>query len=303
MQENGRRLLAVLAHPDDESFGPGGTLALYARRGVEVHLVCATGGEEGDVPPEMLREYADVSALRKAELRCAASCLGLAGVHFLGYRDSGMAGSPHNDDPGALAAAPVEEVAQKVTEYIRALRPQVVITFDPIGGYRHPDHIAIHKATVEAFRAANDAKHYPDDLAPFQPQKLYYHTFPRRFLGLLVKLMPLIGQNPHKWGRNHDIDLTRLASDHYPIHARIDYREVEELKRKASACHASQDGPPTTGLLRYVFRLVDGQETFMRAYPPAPPGLKEKDLFSGVAGDSQGVPDNTSSEQSPPATG
>jgi LmbE family N-acetylglucosaminyl deacetylase len=290
VQQGRRRLLAVLAHPDDESFGPGGTLALYAKHGVEVHLICATGGEEGDVPPEMLQEFGEVSALRKAELRCAASCLGLAGVHFLGYRDSGMAGSPHNEDPGALAAAPVDEVAEKVTQHIRALKPQVVITFDPIGGYRHPDHIAIHQATVRAFNAAGDPSKYPGELAPFQPEKLYYHTFSRRFLSVLVKLMPLIGKDPHKWGRNNDIDLTKLATDHFPIHARIDYSEVDELKRRASACHASQAGPPTSGLLRYVFRLVDGQENFMRAYPPAPPGLQERDLFAGVDASQQPTP-------------
>lgn len=295
MQQERRRLLAVLAHPDDESFGPGGTLALYAKRGVEVHLICATGGEEGDVPPEMLQEFGEVAALRKAELRCAASCLGLAGVHFLGYRDSGMAGSPHNQDPGALAAAPVDEVAEKVTQYIRALKPQVVITFDPIGGYRHPDHIAIHRATVKAFYAAGDPGKYPGELGPFQPEKLYYHTFSRRFLSVLVKLMPLIGKDPHKWGRNDDIDLTKLATNHFPIHARIDYSEVEELKRRASACHASQAGPPSSGLLRYVFRLVDGREDFMRAYPPARPGLREKDLFAGVDEDRLVIPAAASS--------
>jgi LmbE family N-acetylglucosaminyl deacetylase len=299
VHENGRRLLAVLAHPDDESFGPGGTLALYAKRGAEVHLICATAGEEGDVPPEMLHAFEDVPTLRKAELSCAASCLGLAGVHFLGYRDSGMAGSPHNHDPGTLAAAPLDEVAKKVTHHIRALKPQVVITFDPIGGYRHPDHIAIHKATVEAFRAAGDASRYPSDLEPFQPEKLYFHTFSRRFLAVLVRLMPLLGQDPHRWGRNHDIDLTRLASDHFPIHARIDYSEVEHLKRRASACHASQAGPPTAGLLRYVFRLADGQETFMRAYPPATPGLSEADLFSGIQPDSRGAPTTTTSQHPP----
>jgi N-acetyl-1-D-myo-inositol-2-amino-2-deoxy-alpha-D-glucopyranoside deacetylase len=89
-------LLAVLAHPDDESFGMGGTLALYAARGVEVHLVCATRGEVGEVAPELLNRFESIAELRESELRCAAGNLGLAGVHFLGYRDSGMSGSPDN---------------------------------------------------------------------------------------------------------------------------------------------------------------------------------------------------------------
>ena len=150
MEDNGitnqhkRTILSVLAHPDDESFGMGGTLALYAKRGVDVHLVCATRGEVGEVSPEILEGFDSVSALRVNELRCAAGILGLKGVHFLDYRDSGMPGSEDNHHPLAMAAAPLDEVAAKVTHYIRKLRPQVVLTFDPIGGYRHPDHIAIH---------------------------------------------------------------------------------------------------------------------------------------------------------------
>ena len=92
-------MLAVLAHPDDESFGMGGTLALYARRGVAVHLVCATRGEAGEVDEQLLSGKRSIAELRENELRCAAQKLGLAGVHFLGYRDSGMAGSGWRERP------------------------------------------------------------------------------------------------------------------------------------------------------------------------------------------------------------
>jgi N-acetyl-1-D-myo-inositol-2-amino-2-deoxy-alpha-D-glucopyranoside deacetylase len=102
-------LLAVLAHPDDESFGMGGTLALYAARGVEVHLVCATRGEVGEVSPELMKGFSSIAERREAELRCAAGVLGLAGVHFLDYRDSGMPGSEDNTHPQALAAQPLED--------------------------------------------------------------------------------------------------------------------------------------------------------------------------------------------------
>src|SRR3989304_5201223 len=88
-----KKILAALAHPDDESFGMGGTLALYAQRGVDVHLVCATRGEAGTVEAEHLEGYASIAERRVAELRCAALRLGLSGVHFLDYRDSGMPGS------------------------------------------------------------------------------------------------------------------------------------------------------------------------------------------------------------------
>ncbi len=115
----GRRLLAVFAHPDDETFGAGGTLALYARRGVEVHLVCATRGEVGEAPPD-LKGFPTVGAMRESELRCAAEILGLKGVYFLGYRDSGMPGSPDNTHPQAFAAAPLEETARATARFIRA---------------------------------------------------------------------------------------------------------------------------------------------------------------------------------------
>src|SRR3990172_10969806 len=106
-----KTLLAVLAHPDDESFGLGGTLALYAQKGYDVYLVCATRGEVGMVDEEHLRGYASTAELREAELRCAAQHLGLKGVYFLGYRDSGMPGTEENQHPDAQVNHPVEEVA------------------------------------------------------------------------------------------------------------------------------------------------------------------------------------------------
>ena len=97
-----RTLLAVFAHPDDESFGPGGTLARYAAQGVHVWLVCATGGEAGEIAPTLMAEHRRPEQVRAAELCCAAQILGLQGVEWLGYRDSGMAGSPDNQHPRAL---------------------------------------------------------------------------------------------------------------------------------------------------------------------------------------------------------
>jgi LmbE family N-acetylglucosaminyl deacetylase len=280
-----RVLLAVLAHPDDESFGMGGTLAHYARQGVAVHLVCATRGEVGEVEPHHIQGYASIGDLREDELRCAARKLGLAGVHFLGYRDSGMEGSEDNRHPEALAAAPVDEVAARVTACIRQLRPQVVVTFDPIGGYRHPDHIAIHRATVKAFHAAGNPAAYPGAEPPYQPEKLYFHTFPRGVLRWAVRLMPLFGQNPRRFGLNGDIDLLSLASENFPVHARVSYREVLKAREEAAACHASQGRiSPVSGPLSLFFRFSTPKDNFMRAFPPAGPGLRERDLFEGVAG-------------------
>ncbi|HEY47768.1 MAG TPA: GlcNAc-PI de-N-acetylase [Anaerolineae bacterium] len=278
-----RRLLAVLAHPDDESFGPGGTLALYASRGVDVHLICATSGEAGEVRPELLQNYDHVQQLRLDELRCATAILGLKDLHLLGFRDSGMPGSPDNLHPEALAAAPIHEVAARITTLIRQIRPQVILTFDPQGGYHHPDHVAVHRTTVEAFYAAGDPNRYPNGLPPFRPQKLYYHVLSHRFLRFVVRMLPIFGIDPRRWGRNADIDLIEITSRSFPIHARIDIRSVAEIKSKAAACHKSQSGPPTSGFLSWLTRLTAGSETYMRAYPSASKGLLERDLFEGIA--------------------
>jgi len=277
-------LLAVLAHPDDESFGMGGTLALYAQRGAAVHLVCATRGEAGEVDADYLQGYSSIAERREDELRCAARNLGLAGVDFLDYRDSGMPGSPDNQHPQALAAQPVDEVAACIASHIRRLRPQVVVTFDPIGGYKHPDHIAIHHATVKAFHLAGEAN-FHDGQTPYQPQKLYFHLFPKGWLRLAVFVLPLLGKNPQRFGRNQDIDLTALVREgNFPTHARINYRPVMANKDSAAACHLSQlDGAGLRrGVLRWFQDLFGNYDLFMRDFPPPTPGLHERDLFDGV---------------------
>jgi LmbE family N-acetylglucosaminyl deacetylase len=279
-----KKLLAIFAHPDDETFGPGGTLALYARREVEVHLICATRGEAGKIPAELTQSYETVAQLREAELRCAAAELGLAEIHFLGYRDSGMAGTPENDHPNALDSAPLEEVTAKITNLIRRIRPQVVITHDPQGGYLHPDHIAMHKAAVAAFLAASDPTRFPTDLPAFSPKKLYFTLIPMKFLRLAVRLMPILGVSPKHFGRNHDIDLSKLVKAEYPVHARINIRSVADIKNRASECHASQldrsfqDG----GVMGWILHQLTFKETFMRAQPPATNRLRENDLFAEI---------------------
>ena len=275
-------LLAVLAHPDDESFGMGGTLALYAARGVDVHLVCATRGEVGEVTPELMKGFESIAKLRESELRCAAGVLGLTGVHFLGYRDSGMPGSTDNTHPQALAAQRLDEVAAKVVHFIRELKPQVVLTFDPIGGYRHPDHIAIQQATVRAFEQAGNPDFAADGLPAYAPERLYFHKMPNSLLKFAVKVLPIFGKDPHKFGSNADIDLVPIAEVDFPTHARIDIRSVLRKKEKAGACHVSQGGGRMGGgIISLLMHLFSGTESFMRASPPVAEGEKiTKDLFA-----------------------
>jgi len=281
---NGRVMLAVLAHPDDESFGMGGTLALYAQRGVAVHLVCATRGEAGEMDASYLQGYASIAERREEELRCAAQNLGLAGVDFLDYRDSGMSGSEDNQHPQALAAQPVEQVAARVAHHIRRLRPQVVLTFDPIGGYKHPDHIAAHDATVLAFHLAG-SQDFQDVLPPYQSQKLYFHLFPKGWLRFAVMILPLLGKDPRRFGRNQDIDLLSLVEQgNFPVHARINFRGAAQQKDLAAACHSSQlsGAGLRRGPLRWFQDLFGNYDLYMRAYPPPEPGLRERDLFADV---------------------
>jgi LmbE family N-acetylglucosaminyl deacetylase len=287
MDKNSDRktILVVLAHPDDETFGMGGTLAMYAHQGVAVHLICATHGEVGEVDAHFLEGFDSIADRRESELRCAGGLLGLETINFLRYRDSGMPGSPDNQHPEALINAPLDQVAGEIIQYMQKFRPQVVLTFDPIGGYRHPDHIAIHNATVKAFQDTREEKANPSELSPYAPQKLYFHVIQHNLIRLAVKLMPLVGRDPRKMGRNQDIDLVSLTEVDFPINAWIDYRPVAKIRDEAAACHASQGGggallPGFLNLLRRsIFPIRDG---FMRAFPPAVDGVIEKDLFEGV---------------------
>lgn len=275
-------LVAVLAHPDDETFGTGGTLALYARRGVKVHLVCATRGEVGEVDPEFMQGFKSIAERRENELRCAAGLLGLSSVTFLDYRDSGMPGTEDNHHPQALAAQPVDRVAREIFKHIQRLKPQVLITFDPIGGYRHPDHIAIHRATVRAFEMFNESSTSGINGA-YRPQKLYFNTFPRGFLKIGVRLIKFFGGDPTKFGRNKDIDLLAIADVDFPVNARINYRAVADIRDQASACHASQGGQSMNrGPLAWFRKLFSTNETYMKAFPPPEKGVVEKDLFAGL---------------------
>lgn len=281
-----RKLVYFGAHPDDESFGMGATLAQYAARGVQVYYVCSTGGELGTVDPKYLEGYNSIAELRVDELTKASKILGLTDFYYLGYRDSGMQGAPDNKHPEAMAAAPVDEIAGRVVKYLRQIKPDVVITHDEGGGYGHPDHLATHYGVVKAFHAAGDPEQYPDAGQPFQPAKLYFLLHPRRLMRVLIKLMPLCGQDPHHFGRNKDVDLTEITNISYPIHAvvKLDKKYVE-IRNQAVACHASQSDGRTRPFLFQVIdlfsRLQGPREYFMKAYPP-PGRRKEKNLFEGL---------------------
>jgi LmbE family N-acetylglucosaminyl deacetylase len=275
-------LLAVFAHPDDESFGVGGTLAKYAANGTRVVLVCATRGEVGEISDASLATPESLAHVREDELRCAANTLGITDLLFLDYRDSGMDGTPENLNPHAFIQAPPHEVVEKLVRVIRELQPQVVITFDPGGGYGHPDHIAISRYTTQACSQASSSTDFPEAGPPWQPMRLFYNTIPasffvemrRKMQALKMDTSQLDGFNPQ-----HN------SFDDDQIKARIDVTQFVEAKWNALQCHQTQFGPDN--LLRLLpevdLRQMISFEYFALANPIPENGSQEMDdLFSGM---------------------
>ena len=260
-----------MAHPDDETFGMGGTLAYYTSMGVDVHLICATKGEEGDIPNELITKNITIGEIREAELKSAAEILGLKSVHFLGYRDSGMSGSDSNKDPRALVSQPIENVAERITRKIQEIKPQLIITFDPIGGYKHPDHIMIHKATSKAFFGFLEKISKKRSSGQYLPEKLYYHVVSKRLMKVFVKLLKLTGKDPSAFGKNQDIDINSFANAEFPVHVQIRTGKFKKQRNKAAACYLSQGAGKFGGRITSIFiDFINNKESFMQAYPPLP---------------------------------
>lgn len=282
------RMLMAFAHPDDESFGMGGAIAYYARQGVQIALICSTNGDVGTVDPERLEGYRSIGELRLDELRCAAETLGITEVITFGYRDSGMMGTPENNHPDCLWQADQNVVVGRIVREIRRFRPQVVVTFDPYGGYGHPDHMYMNRATTRAFHAAGDPAQYPEQLAeglqPYQPAKLYYTTIPRRWLQLTIWLTRLQGQDPRRLGKNKDLDMVAALEHHLPAHTRIRVGEYQTAWDAAAGCHASQQNPRQRfSFLGSLRRAISRDQEFTRAWPEMN-GREpiERDLFAGI---------------------
>jgi LmbE family N-acetylglucosaminyl deacetylase len=277
------------AHPDDETFGLGGTLARYSLAGVKVYYACATRGEAGTVDSLFMADRGSIAEVRTCEMESAAQKLGLSGVIYLGYRDSGMPGSPDNGNPEALINAPVEQVTGRMVKIIRELKPGVVITHDAGGGYGHPDHIAVHNAAVKAFYAAGDDSQYPEAGPAFKPQKLYYIVHPRGSMKLAIHLMPLFGQDPKHFGRNKDIDFTKIIGVDFPVNTVIRLsKKAVKMRDDASSCHASQLGGRRSRsfifrILGFIESLRGPRDHFIRAYPP-PSAKREFDLYEDISG-------------------
>jgi N-acetyl-1-D-myo-inositol-2-amino-2-deoxy-alpha-D-glucopyranoside deacetylase len=280
-------LMAVFAHPDDESFGIGGTLARYgADPNVRVVLVCATRGEAGEISDPSLATPEHLGEVRERELRCACEALGVDALYFLGYRDSGMAGTPENRDPRALAMADAGEVVGKIVAHIRRERPDVVVTFDENGGYGHPDHIAIHYHTVAAFAAAPDPAYYPEQieggLEPHQAQKLYFTAIPRRFFRQVAAKMEAMGlEIPARYRERLEKGIG-LPDD--ACTTDIDVQDFWNVKQAAFQCHATQLNPDSVFAMLppEIMRELQAWECFQLAETLVGEDGVTHDLLAGL---------------------
>lgn len=278
-------LLACFAHPDDEGLVTG-CFARYLAEGARVALICATRGEVGEIAPGVNATKETLGQWREQELRTAMSHVGLNEIYFLGYRDSGMEGTDDNRDPRNFMNAPDAVVIGQVVKIIRQTRPQVLVTFDPKGGYGHPDHIKIHRATMAAFEQAGDPECYPeqlrDGLQPHTPLKVYWTAFSREFFTEMARYLKEAGIDLAQFGTfNPEARGTPEAE----ITTRIDVSPYLELKEKAWASHASQQNPnsPFAKAPRELWQKFRQMENFVLAKSRVPKsdGV-EDDLFAGI---------------------
>ena len=277
-------LMAVHAHPDDESIGTGGVLARYAAEGVRTIVVCGTRGETGDIlNPEFVSPTPGlrIADIRMLELEKALKALQVESVYFLGYRDSGMAGTPENMDPRAFAQADVLEATTRLVEIIRKVQPHVIVTYNEQGFYGHPDHIMASRVTSGAFHATGDPEFAcRKGLRRWQPAKLYYTATPVARLRKMHHLMQESGEAPR-------FDPEVLGTPEEKITATIDVREFLSAKLEALYCHQSQISPNS------FFRRVPkewrdeafGYEHFTCVHGCAPSDRKETDLFENLNGE------------------
>jgi mycothiol S-conjugate amidase len=286
MSDKRRCLLAIHAHPDDESSKGAGTMALYAEQGVRVALVCATDGAEGEIlNPRMDKPgiIDRMKELREAELKTACDLLGVEHIYMLGYRDSGMPKSEANAHPDAYWNVDPEEGIGRLVEIIRSEKPEVVLAYDESRGYEHPDHIRVHEWGTAAYHAAGDPAQYPDRGDAWQPQKLYYFaTFTRaRFKKLNDAAVAEGIESPYVgWLENWD----EMGFAEPRIDASVDVAEFIELRSKALLAHATQIAPDS-----FWFAIPD--EMQKRVYPwedytlvhsHVPTETPETDLFAGI---------------------
>jgi mycothiol S-conjugate amidase len=282
------RLMAVHAHPDDESSKGAATTARYAAEGHQVLVVSLTGGERGDIlnPAMDLPEvHGRIAEIRRDEMARAAEILGVR-HSWLGYEDSGLPeGDPLPPLPeGCFALVPLEESTERLVRLVRQFRPHVMTTYDENGGYPHPDHIRGHQVSVAAYEAAADHRRFPDAGEPWSVSKLYYnHGFLRERMLLLQEEFDKHGQKGpfdkwlEHWDPEHDFFADRVTT-------KVECSAYFQQRDDALRAHATQIDPKGTFFaapIEWQQRLWPTEE-YELARSRVPVALPEIDLFTGI---------------------
>jgi LmbE family N-acetylglucosaminyl deacetylase len=264
-------LLLVHAHPDDECIATGGVMLRAHHDGIRVVLITATRGEEGDIhnmDAEVVRPR--LGEVRTEELMRSCAILGVDRQEFLGYRDSGMAGAPSNDDPRAFHAAPLDETAQRVATLMREERPDVVVTYTADGTYWHPDHLKAHRTTLAALDLLRDEG--------WAPAKFYMHAVPRSAVeGIERRARDAGVELPIEVGQIVGIPDDEITTD-------VDVSPFLEQKRAAFHAHLSQYEPdsPFSTIAAQIFEATLGTERFILARGALGEPRPERSLFAGL---------------------
>jgi len=308
-------LMTVHAHPDDETIGTGGVMAKAAAEGHRVVLVTCTRGELGEIvvpeldTPENHRRLAEI---RAGELETALTALGVTAWENLGYRDSGMMGTPGNQDPRCLWQADLDDAIRRLVWLVRRDRPDVMTHYNDFGGYGHPDHIRAHQVAIGAFYRAGDPEWHPEQvapehggsgpsvsdggLAPWAPAKLYEQAISRsrreemaaraEAAGMTSWWSPPTGAGPEELAR-WDEFMRRSTVDDAQITTRIDVRAFADVRWAALLAHRTQislTDSPLMALGKEALAELWGEETFILRASRVPLGsnLPETDLFAGL---------------------
>jgi mycothiol S-conjugate amidase len=283
------RLMAVHAHPDDESSKGAATMARYVAEGVDVLVVTCTGGERGSVlNPKLDRPeiWRDITEIRRAEMDAAREILGVR-QEWLGFVDSGLPeGDPLPPLPdGCFALLDTMAAAAPLVEVIRRFRPHVITTYDEEGGYPHPDHVMCHKISVVAFEAAGDPERYTETGEPWQPLKLYYdHTFTKdRFVALHEGMLAAGLESPYAkmlelWSDNGRRDKSPRVT------TRVECGQYFSVRDDALRAHATQVDPDGFWFRAplEVQRRYWPTEEYELARSLVDSEAPEDDLFAGV---------------------
>jgi mycothiol S-conjugate amidase len=280
------RLMAVHAHPDDESSKGAATMAKYVHEGAEVLVVSCTGGERGDVLNPRLQGHAhilrDLPRVRREEMAAAREALGVQHT-WLGFVDSGLPeGDPLPPLPaGCFSLEPLEVTTEALVREVRRFRPHVMTTYDENGGYPHPDHIMCHRVSVAAFLAAGDPAAYPHAGEPWQPLKLYYNqTFTKdRIIAFHDALTALEEESPYADWLERWQDRAERA-----ITTRVHCADYFEARDRALLAHATQIDPDGSWFKvpRELQARVWPTEEFEAALSYVPIEPVEDDLFAGL---------------------